>query len=453
MTGEVVYFIFAFLSLAAFRFMAPARATLIVYLGGWMLLPVGNYATDAWSSVFPYWIIGLSLPSDMLLAKSWVAPAAAMLGVIAFDRGALARLRLSLLDLLVAGWCCWPLFQALFAPREPSPPAIFATLYLTGSWGLSWLLGRLYFASRDGGIELMRALGFACVACLPFGVVEGMLGPSFHGWIYDPHPFARDGDVRYIGYRPIGMFEHGSQFGIWIALCAVAAIWIARTTAKGGPARFWWGSLALLGAALAIAAQSVGAVLLAALALLLLEVSRAVRLRGIASVAMLLLLVGGTAYLSGAIPIEKLARQTAVGQATLEVFRNVGRGSFNWRVAQDQALAPVAARHAVVGSGYWDWWRSEGRRPWGLPLLLIGQYGVIGLLLAYANFATTALITAWNAPRRNPLHAESVRVAMAIIVAMAVLDSFLNSFLFFPALLMSGALAGDTKAQPDGQRV
>ena len=82
MTTDLVYLAFAFAALAVFRWRPPAEAALAVFLGGWVLLPVGHFPLGSADVEFPYWITGLAVPSDMLLTKAWVAPAAAVLGLL-----------------------------------------------------------------------------------------------------------------------------------------------------------------------------------------------------------------------------------------------------------------------------------------------------------------------------------------------------------------------------------
>src|SRR6187200_887412 len=120
MSVELAYLLFSVAAIAVFRLLAPATAALVVFLGGWLLLPVGNYPPGSADVIFPYWITGLAVPSSMLLTKAWVAPAAALLGVLFFDRPALARLRLTWTDLPMALWCLWPLLQSLMS-TGPDP--------------------------------------------------------------------------------------------------------------------------------------------------------------------------------------------------------------------------------------------------------------------------------------------------------------------------------------------
>ena len=66
------------------------------------------------------------------------------------------------------------------------------------------------------------------------------------------------------------------------------------------------------------------------------------------------------------------------GRAVVGAIKSVGRGSFSWRIAQDQRALPLATARPLVGTGQWDWWRPQPSRPWGLAMLVLGQFGLIG---------------------------------------------------------------------------
>ena len=238
MSIAAIYLGWAVATWAMFWRCRPAVAVLGSFLGGWILLPVGSYPAGSADAVFPYWIIGLALPSDMLLTKAVAAPAAAFLGVLLFDRQALARLRpvVGSTRRSPCGACgrrSRRRSRPSRVPRRCSPIG-----YLAAAWGLPWLLGRLYFASRRRPAPARQ--GHWCCrrsACLPFSLVEGALGPVVYDAVYETHPFRADGAVRYVGFRPLGFFEHGNQFGLWISLGALAALWLAISS---GAARWRW---------------------------------------------------------------------------------------------------------------------------------------------------------------------------------------------------------------------
>ena len=212
----------------------------------------------------------------MLLTKAWVAPAVALLGVLLFDRPAVARLQINWIDLPVALWCLWPLLQSLTGVA-PQPAGGLGSAYLMGCWGLPWLLGRLYFGQPAGQLQLLKALAVSTAACLPISLVEGVAGPVMYGWIYDRHPFRFDGMDRYVGFRPIGFFEHGNQFGLWVCLGALAAVAVVATLRQGARRPGAHMAVAVVALLIALAAQSVGAILLLCLGLMVFVLVRSIR--------------------------------------------------------------------------------------------------------------------------------------------------------------------------------
>ena len=123
----------------------------------------------------------------------------------------------------------------------------------------------------------------------------------------------------------------------------------------------------------------------------------------------------------------------------MDIVRASGRGSFIWRIAGDQTALNLARQHAIFGAGRWDWWRENGQRPWGLALLLVGQFGMTGLVLAFSSLLLPPLRAIFSRQSQN--WRQRTDIPLAAIVVMAIADALLNSFVFYPALLASGALA------------
>ncbi len=448
---DIVFVLFAVLGVVAFRFWPPAVAVLAVFLGGWVLLPVGHYPAVAAATEFPYWIVGLGVPSDMLVTKAWIAPAVALLGALLFDRRTLLALRPRWMDLPIAVWCLWPIAQGMLI-GDPRPEGGIATTYLVGCWGLPWLLGRAYFASPPAGLLVARGLAISALTCLPFSLLEGINGPIAYGLVYETHPFRFDGDVRYLGYRPIGFFEHGNQFGLWISLGALAAVWLACTArvAEARQRRIAI-AVAVVVAVMALVAQSVGGVVLVLIGGAFLWACGRVRPRRMAATVLAVVVLGGAVYVSGVVPVMKIGRETLLGQRVVDGLRAVGRGSFAWRISQDQKLLKDATERPVIGQGHWDWWRPKGTRPWGFSLLVLGQFGAVGLFACLGTLLWPALRVAWRAPHGSGWQSAALPLMLATLVVLAVTDGLMNSFIFFPAVLIAGALSTGSQARQRGE--
>jgi hypothetical protein len=438
---EAIFAAFGIAALLLFRFVAPARAVAATCFAGWLLLPVGHFPKGSADVVFPYWITGVAVPSDMLLTKMWWPPVLAFAGVLLRDRKTLSRWRPGWIDVPMFLWCLWPIGQWPFI-AHPAPQPWIASLYLAAAWGASWLLGRLYFSGTDGGIRLIMAIVAGLTIITPIALIESVMGPRLYGWIYELHPFRADGAERYVGFRPIAFFEHGNQYGIWVAATALAAIWLWQTD-SGPRMRGRSAAIAALALAIALMSQSVGAILLLFAGLAVLRPIGRLLTRWMLVLVLLLTVGGGVIYLS--------ANDTVIGRQMVDIVRTTGRGSITWRIARDQRALTLIGEHPVLGTAQWDWWRRNDERPWGLALLIFGQFGLIGLVLAFGSLllpAVRAFDDQWSFRAWRRSYPAAL---LAVIVLMAIADLLLNSFSFYPAILAAGALGSTGKQSEVGE--
>jgi hypothetical protein len=388
---EVVFVAFGFVALIIFFLVPPAYAVAITCFAGWLLLPVGNYPAGSVEAVFPYWIMGTAVPSDMLLTKMWWPPVVALAGALLTDRKMLTHFRPGWVDVPMGLWCLWPLVQWV-AVENPDPKPWIGTLYLAAAWGAPWLLGRTYFAGFEGGRRLMISLAAGLVVIAPIALIEGILGPRVYGWFYGPHPFRFDGQERYIGFRPLAFFENGNQYGIWVAATALAALWLSRSTDQNRNG-VWWILVAVSALVVTFASQSVGALFLLFAGLAFCWTAPLWLTRRILALSLVLISIGGAVYLSGGLPLRDIADKTAIGHRIVDLLRISGRGSLTWRIARDQSALDLIRLHPIEGTARWDWWREKGQRPWGLWLLIMGQFGLVGSILACSSLVLPILRT------------------------------------------------------------
>jgi hypothetical protein len=444
------YLLYFLLALLLFWKLRPATAVFSLVLTGWWLLPVGNYPVLPLGENFPFWIIGLALPSDVSWGKAGVIGVIVVGGACLFDWKRVRQWRFTVWDLPIAGWCLWSIVRAVL-PGSDLQTGTFDSLYLLATWGSMWWMGRLYLQTVEERQLFLQSVVLASLLAVPLALYEGIAGPDFYQWVYgQTHPFRFVGDERYLGYRPILFFEDGNQYGLWMTAGALCAVWLVRSRLRPLPfASAKWHYSWSIGVAavlvfMALVAQSVGAILLGLMVMGVLQLSRWFRPAVmVVSVAALLAAVGAV-YLSGAVPIYQIGKETAIGRKAVDVFRSVGRGSFAWRISQDQKLLRVAKDKALIGQGRWDWWREKGTRPWGMPVLVLGQWGIIGLMLCFSAWLIGSLRASLTTQVAEPYQIKQMPWFLALLGMFAALDGLMNSFIFFPALMLSGALVNKT---------
>lgn len=434
------YVVFAVASVMLFPLAPPRWAAAVICLGGWLLLPIGHLAyAPSEETFFTFWITGVGLPGWTRVSKFWVAPVTALLAALVWDRGTLARFRPGFLDVAMLAWCLWPLAQAAVVGRA-DPPGWISSLYLFGSWGASWLLGRTYFGDGEGRSALIGAMAMSALLLAPIAIIEGLGRPQAYAWLYHLHPFRADGVERYVGFRPVAFFEHGNQYGVWIAAAAVAAVAWAQGP-SGIVIRLARVALAVGAVAVAVAGQSVGALCLMLAALALLAIRGVPFLAFLVPPVLLSVVIAAGWYVSGG-ALEAMIARPELGQAVAELVGAYDRQSLIWRMHHDEDARQVIAHHFWVGSATADPVAWEGKqRPWGFILLAAGQAGVIGVALAIVALTAPALRILLNPARYRGGGGQAIVLGLAAIVLVGVGDMLFNSFILYPAIAAAGAIA------------
>ncbi len=431
-------------TLLLFRKLPPPRAAAACLLGGWLILPTARFADSVANHAFPYWIMPACLPSDQWTTKGRIIGLSALLGVMAFDPAAWRRFRPSWLDLPLLGWCLTPLASASANRGEPAA-ALADSAYLGLSWGVPYLLGRVYFADPAGIATLARSVIAGGLLYVPLCLVEWLAGPVAYRTLYGFHPYQFDGTRRYFGSRPIGLLEHGNQLGIWMASAALVAAWSCRA----GQLRRFWGipgpvvAAVLLGAA--IVTQSAGAVVLLAAGLAAIEVVHRLDRTWVLAGALAIPLVFLGARASNLVDVKAVALRTGVGRALAEASNRADRGSLGWRIQVEQRAAKVALARPWFGWGRWDWWRgaTEGERPWGLFSLALGMEGAVGWACLVALMAAPlAAFLMLGRPGSWTTVARAPAAALAGALALHEFDAILNACFMLPFLAVAGGLVG-----------
>jgi hypothetical protein len=76
-----------------------------------------------------------------------------------------------------------------------------------------------------------------------------------------------------------------------------------------------------------------------------------------------------------------------------------------------------------------------------MPLLVTGQFGLIGLALCFGLLLAPAVRAGLRGSAGAASGGDAAATVMATLVVLTVADALLNSFIFFPALLAAGGLA------------
>ena len=431
------------ISLYFFRFRPVRVALLVNFIAGWAVLPSAAFAPE--NVIFPYWILGTCLPSKYFFTKASVTGITCLIGVLLVDRPSLRRFQLSFWDLPMLVWCTVPLMSA-FANFQGLIPTLRSELYQNLAWGVPYLFGRLYFSDTASLKMAAKAFVLAGMAYVPICLIEIFTGPQFYARLYGYQPYRWVGAQRYVGFRPVGFLEDGNQLGIWMASSALIAIWLWRRrlidAILGIPIAWISGALFVV----TLLCQSGGSIVLLFCLLPFIFVRQSNLPRVLAGL-LLLGVVGSVALrLANVVSLHSLVTHNPVAASAANFLKGIKRGSFGWRLSQDERHVTSALEKPLLGSGEWDWWRASSSRPWGLWLLAFGMYGIVGLLALQCLQLLPIARALWRPFAPGNIADYDLRGALASAILMSAIDNLLNGSMILPLLLVIGGLSAPSLA-------
>lgn len=401
-------------------------------------MPSANFAPAAAS--FPYWILGTCLPSNYFFTKATVTGICGLIGILLFDRRRPGRFEPGLWDIPILIWCIVPLLSAV-ANGQDFGSTLHGEIYQVLAWGIPYIAGRLYFSEMDSLLLAAKAFVIAGMAYVPICLLEIFTGPQLYARLYGYQPYRWIGAQRYFGFRPIGLLEDGNQLGIWMATSALIAIWLwKRSFVKdilGIPIATIGGVLF----AVTLLCQSAGSIILLIVLLPFLLLSRRYFTRSVVALVLLAILTLISLRLANIISLRAVVKHNVAANAGVQFLRRIGRGSFGWRLSQDEKHVGVALTRPVLGSGEWDWWKESPLRPWSLWLLAFGMYGMVGLLALESLQLIPVARVIWSPLPRSKIGSSDLRSALATVILMSAIDNLLNGSMILPLLLLIGGLS------------
>ena len=348
--------------------LVPARkAAAIALIGAWLLLP-------------PVTLVISSLPD---YSKSTAATVGIMLGTLIFGTDRLLKFRPRWFDLPMFLLCLSGTFSSL-QNGLGLYDGLSETLNQTLTWGLPYLIGRLYFGDPEGLRYFAAAMIIGGLSYVLPCLYEIRMSPQLMAKIYG---FGSWQGIRLGGYRPYVFFKTGLELGLWMTAASMAGWWLGRCGAIKKLGQISFGSVLLpILVVTTILCRSTGALALLLMGMALLWLSVRFRTRLILAGFLLV----GPLYV--AVRVTHLwSGQQAVDLAKAVVGPDRAQ-SLEYRFQCEELLAARALQQPVFGWGRWD--RSKvyfdpdtaWKKPVptdGLWIIILGTKGFVGLTLFY----------------------------------------------------------------------
>lgn len=434
--------------LGIFRKLPPRTAAAVSFCSAWMFLPVAAFPLKG-------------LPD---YTKTTATCFGILLAAYLFDRKCLSLLRPHLLDLPMVLWCACPLLSSV-SNGLGVYDGLSESMYQTVSWGLPYLVGRLYFAQEEGRNVLARVVILGGVIYVPLCWIEMILSPQLHRMLYGFHQHSFLQTIRGNGFRPMVFMEHGLMTAMWMVTASMLGIWLySRGLLPRKVLRIPTLPVLLFLFLTTCLLRSMGALALLLLGLAGLYVTSLLRTRLLLVLLMLLPPAYMAARVKGGWSGENLTRP-------LERLNAERAQSLQFRLDNENILIDKALMGGLFGWGGWGRSRvydDKGKDIsvtdglWIITLGTRGPYGLTLLTLVVILPALMTLIRLRGQALRAPQAAAPLALAMIMVIYM--IDNIPNAmvnpvFMLFNGSLMGGAMLPasmhmvPTPVQPQTQAV
>lgn len=416
------------LALAIFPSLPPHRGILAIVFSGMLFLPEIQPTNE------PI-VLG-----PLKFTKANAIAFAGLFATLLYDSGRLFGLGFvpRWFDLPMIAWCLWSIPSCLSNGATPKGipayhDAISQTIGTTITWGVPYLIGRIYFTDRVAVKELAVWTIYAAVLYVPFILWEARMSPQLHVNIYGfaQHDFHQH--VRFGGYRPMVFFSHGLVLGMFIACATLLALWLRRPL--GLPA-YLFGLIPIV-----LLMRSTGAVVLGLVGGFVLWVSTVRSTRAALLALACVFPAYAVARTTGAWSGNELVDATAVG---VEAER---AQSLEFRFKNENILIQKALEKPIAGWGGWgrarvyDEWGKDISITDGLWIISMGDRGVVGLMfLGLAMILPIIRFARGVDPRSWHSAAWAPGAGLAVVSALWVINNLPNAISDPFWIMLGGAL-------------
>jgi hypothetical protein len=418
------------------------RAMVWTILGGLLLLPVGAAIKLA--------------PGIPQLDKTSVPNLAAFLGCVFVARRRFRFFsRIGLPEVLLLMSLVGPFITSelngdiIFAGGTTILPAVGHYDALSAVVGqfiflLPFFLGRQFLRNAVDSAEILRILAIAMLLYSIPMLIEVRLSPQLHYWFYGYAPSEFVQEMRNGGFRPMVFMGHGllAAFFTMIAVVAATALWRVGIRVAPAPPI----TVAAYLSVLLVVCKSMGALAYGLVLVPLVGLANPRLQLRVAVVVATIALAYPMARMADLVPVRSLLDwSTSIsqdrGDSLRTRFDNEGqllerasqRFIFGWgRYGRSLIYDTESGRIASITDGRW--------------IITIGQFGLFGFLaefglLAFPVFSAAAALRFTESVRDGVFLA-----ALALILAINVIDLLPNSSITPWTWLLSGALLGRAEA-------
>src|SRR3954464_12693541 len=198
--------------LLLFLLFPPRRAVIMAFLVAWLFLPMAGYKLPA-------------LPDYTKMSATVVG---VLMAAVLFDTDRILSFRPKWIDIPIIIFCTSPAVSSYLNNLGLYDGAA-EVVRQTITWGLAYLIGRVYFSDLEGIRELAIGLFIGGLVYVPLCLIEIRMSPQLHKIVYGYYQHAFVQTKREGGFRPMVFMQHGLMVAMWMAMTTMVGTWLWRS--------------------------------------------------------------------------------------------------------------------------------------------------------------------------------------------------------------------------------
>jgi tetratricopeptide (TPR) repeat protein len=403
----------------------PRRAVIFATIFGWLFLPYAAY----------------DLPGLPSYSKLMSTSLGILLGTLLFRIDYLRALRPRWSDLPMATWCLCPIASSLSngLGLYDGISTSFATCV---SWGLPYLIGRVYITRLEHLREVAIGVVAGGLAYVPLCLWEMRMSPHLHLNVYGIDP-AGWGEIVFGGYRPKVFMSCALELGFWMTAASCTGIWLWASGALKHLRGIAFGRLLIPLVVAAVSAKIVGSWFSLLLGASLWVVLKSTRSR---LPALILLLVPVTYIAFRGSGLWSGEQLIALVESAINERRSQSLGT---RILNENQLVEKALQRPLFGWGGWSRARvyDEGGTDIsitdGMWVIALGNFGLVGLISFYtALLLPMAMLIRRFEARAWLLPTVAPACVLATVANLYAIDCIANAMINPIYIFALGGLLG-----------
>ncbi|MBB5211841.1 hypothetical protein [Microbulbifer hydrolyticus] len=326
-----------------------------------------------------------------------------------------------------------PVFTGVRVKPALNPQDVISMTLQMAMFMVPFVLGALLVKNASDGTQVLKLVAIAGIIYSPLMILEVLLSPQLHTWIYGffPHSFGQQ--ERFGGYRPVVFMGHGLVVAIFAmaTLISVATLWKAKQKILLLP-NFIYLIYSLF---LVIICKSVGAWILGFLGLVIIIFLPA-RMIGLAAFG-----IAGCVFLYPILSIFELIPKDSLLELALK-FGPDKAGSLAFRFGNEEIMLEHGKDKILFGWGGWDRNRIDGVVTDGYWIIRFTQFGLLGYLVAF-GLPMLAVKNGLRSMGRSISSSEkNIMAGFCLLISMILVDQIPNASVSGWIMFIYGAATG-----------